>query len=116
MRAPRSHAKPNSSATRSHISSDITRSWKRNDLSGAPSADEATRLGPETASGSGDYVAASALTEAYAVGRLYHDRRLTLRGGRASGAGGQKGYREHYLALLVSDAHRQCRVIVFIDA
>ena len=54
---------------------------------GAPSAAEATRLGPETASGSGDYVAASALTEAYAVGRLYHDRRLTLRGaGRPDGA------------------------------
>ena len=33
-------------------------------------------------------IAASALTEAYAVRRLYHDRRLTLRGGRASGAGG----------------------------
>ena len=31
----------------------------------------------------GDYVAASALTEAYAVGRLYHDWRLTLRGGGA---------------------------------
>jgi hypothetical protein len=43
--------------------------------------------GLETASGSGDYVAASALTEVYAVGRLYHDRRLTLRGaGRPDGA------------------------------
>ena len=76
----------------------------------------ATRLGPETASGSGDYVAASALTEAYAVGRLYRDRRLTLRGGRASGASRQKGDREHQLALLVSDAHTQSRIAVFIDA
>ena len=41
---------------------------------GAPSADEATRLGPETASVVGGLLAASALTEAYAVGRLYHDR------------------------------------------
>ena len=32
-------------------------------------------------------IAASALTEAYAVRRLYHDRRLTLRGaGRPDGA------------------------------
>ena len=41
---------------------------------GAPSADEATRLGPETASVVGGLLAASAPTEAYAVGRLYHDR------------------------------------------
>ena len=33
-----------------------------------------------------------------------------------SGGGGQKRYREHYLALLVSDAHSQSRVIVSADA
>jgi hypothetical protein len=36
--------------------------------------------GPETAAGSGDYVAASAVTEAHAVPGLHRDRGLTLQG------------------------------------
>ena len=35
---------------------------------------------------------------------------------RVSGAGGQKRYREHYPAHLVSDAHKQSRVIAPVGA
>src|SRR6516162_7093605 len=43
-----------------------------------------THLGPETASGSGDYVAASTAIGARAVQRLHRDRGLTLQAGAAA--------------------------------
>jgi hypothetical protein len=45
-----------------------------------------THLGPETASGSGDYVAASTAIGARAVQRLHRDRGLTLQAGAAAQA------------------------------
>ena len=49
-----------------------------------PQARRHTHLGPETASGSGDYVAASTAIGARAVQRLHRDRGLTLQAGAAA--------------------------------
>ena len=49
-----------------------------------PQARRHTHLGPETASGSGDYVAASTAIGARAVQRLHRDRGLALQAGAAA--------------------------------
>ena len=49
-----------------------------------PQARRHTHLGSETASGSGDYVAASTAIGARAVRRLHRDRGLTLQAGAAA--------------------------------
>ena len=49
-----------------------------------PQARRHTHLGPETASGSGDYVAASTAIGARALQRLHRDRGLTLQAGAAA--------------------------------
>ena len=49
-----------------------------------PQARRHTHLGPETASGSEDYVAASTAIGARAVQRLHRDRGLTLQAGAAA--------------------------------
>ena len=49
-----------------------------------PQARRHTHLGPETASGSGDYVAASTAIGARPVQRLHRDRGLTLQAGAAA--------------------------------
>ena len=49
-----------------------------------PQARRHTHLGPETASGSGDYVAASTAIGARAEQRLHRDRGLTLQAGAAA--------------------------------
>ena len=56
-----------------------------------PQARRHTHLGPETASGSGDYVAASTAIGARALQQLHRDRGLTLQAGAGGGQVAQQG-------------------------